>query len=374
VVIVTPLYPPAIGGAAAYADHLATVCLRGGIAASVTVLTQAHPGCPAARTWHEGRLRVRRPFPYRAACPGRQWSRYPRYAAENARYLGLLARAWPRDSTLLVHGSLHLHPTSLDLVTRLLRHRAGRPRLVADLRDPRLPARRHRALRAYDAVITCGRAVSDSLAATAEVAAKAVEIPVPLEPPPPVTRDAAAATARRHGLTPSAYVFWSNGLLRRKNLSLALAALAHLRQGSRPDLQLAIAGVARDREGDIAAALDSGAARYLGPLSPSEVRALSAAAGVVLNVSPVEGMPRAALEAIAVDAPVLLPPGVPEFAAHCPDHIAATESAEALARQIDRVLTGPWPHAPYPLARHRPESLHQAYREVLCGPIPAIRE
>jgi len=85
---------------------------------------------------------------------------------------------------------------------------------------------------------------------------------------------------------------------------------------------------------------------------------------VVLNVSAIEGMPRGALEAIAAGAPVLLPPKVPEFAAHCPHHLAATHDPEALAAQILAALDGKLGAPPYPLAAHAPSAVLPRYADL----------
>lgn len=362
-VILTPSYAPAIGGAAVYYPLLAEMLLDTGVAARVTVLTERHPGRSPVETASQGRLTVRRLRPYRAGCPTRQRTRHLRYLLGDLTHAGLLRRSWAGRRTLLVHASLHYHPTLLDHVVRRLQRRGDRPRLVADVRDPLLPVRAFDRLAPYDAVIACGRRVTAHLAADPAVAAKLTEIPVPLGPvPPPADPD---ATARRYGLRPDRDILWPHGVLRRKNLDLALAAIRELRAGEQPDAALAIAGGARDWDARLAAERARGAVRYLGPVAPADMPALAAASAGVIDIAANEGMPRAMLTALAAGARVLLPPGVPEFAACCPGHVADTRSPAALAVQLGRLRRGPWPAAPYPVDAHAAARVAPAYRTVL---------
>jgi len=239
-VILTPIYAPAVGGAAVYTKLLAHTLLDTGVAAQVTVLTERHPDRPDIETRPDARLRVHGIRPFRAGNPARQRTRHLRYLIGEAGHAALLRRAWQPDSVLLVHASLHYHPTSLGAVLRALRQRKDRPRLVADVRDPLLPPHAFGALAPYDAVIACGRRVRDHLAADSALAAKLAEIPVPIR----IGGSPAAPTetAKRHGLALGRDLLWPHGILRRKNLDLALAAIRALRAQGQPGATLAIAG------------------------------------------------------------------------------------------------------------------------------------
>mgnify|MGYP006424108381 CR=1 FL=1 len=366
-VIACPNYAPALGGGAVYYRALAEGLAARGRVGRIEVLTEAHPGEPAATTSQDGALVVRRCWPYRSAHPGRQRDRHLRYAREQAGLAALAGRDWPPGSVLLVHGSFHLHPGLLPAALRLLARRRRRPALVADLRDPLIPAARlARTLRPYDAVIACGAAVSRHLAQAPEVAAKAWDIPVLFAAPPPPSDAEAATTARALGLIPGRYVLWTGGLLWRKNLAPALAAVRRLR-ATAPEVVLAVAGRCRERDARSAAAEAEGTLKLLGPQPHAAMPALARAAGVVVNTARIEGLPRAGLEALAAGARVLLPPDVPEFARHCPDHLAETEDPARLAAQIARALDGALPAPTYPLAAHAPETVLPRYEALLAN-------
>jgi len=363
-VILAPNYAPAVGGGAVYYKLLAEGLAANGAAAQVTVLTEAHPGEPRLARACGGRVEVHRRLPYRTARAERHWRQYPAYAWENLRFPDLLlGRRWRPGSVLLVHGSFHLYPNSLHATLALLKRCHGRRvALVADLRDPRLPADRQRQLGVYDALVACSRSVTESLRPELREGGRLREIPIPLALDKPDAARAQAVAAR-HGLVPGRYVLWTNGILKRKNVDLALAA-AHQVRRRRPEATLAVAGRRRDWSPAHERAAREGLLTYLGLVPPREMPALCAGAGVVLNVSAIEGMPRGALEAIAAGAPVLLPPKVPEFAAHCPDHLAATHDPEALAKQILAALDGGLGAPPYPLAAHAPAAVLPRYADL----------
>lgn len=369
-VILAPNYYPAIGGGAIYYKLLAEGLVDAGHVGRVEVLTEAHPGCPRTSLSRDGRLVVRRVYPYRTSRPERHWSRYPRYIAENIAFLGLLWRRWRPGSVLLVHSSFHLHPNMLRWIVPLLR-RLGRrrPLLISDVRDPRLPRERFRELHGYDRVIACSRLVARHMGADKRIAQKLCHIPVLIEAEPP-TRDELAAALARHGLRPGGFVFWPNGVSRLKNIETALAAMRRVR-AHRPDLRLVVAGRCRDWDDDFARAQAEGVMSYIGALDQREVLALDAAAALVLNVSEVESVPRGTLEAAAVGARLLFPPGVPEFEEACPDHVAESRDPDRLARQILEVVEARTPTARYPLEAHGAARVLPSYAALFRDARPA---
>ncbi len=70
--IVTPLYPPAIGGAATYFSMVAPGLVARPEIDHVTVLTECLPGEPSE--WTDGKLRVLRRLPTRVSVAHRSWA------------------------------------------------------------------------------------------------------------------------------------------------------------------------------------------------------------------------------------------------------------------------------------------------------------
>src|SRR3546814_8636836 len=88
-VIVTPVFKPAPGGVAIYADILARALAGAG--ADVVVFAERHPGTSAeeALVTRRGSARVCRILPFRAGRADRNWRSYLAYAAANLVYLRL---------------------------------------------------------------------------------------------------------------------------------------------------------------------------------------------------------------------------------------------------------------------------------------------
>src|SRR3546814_17534538 len=119
-VIVTPVFKPAPGGGAIYADILARALAGAG--ADVVVFAERHPGTSAeeALVTRRGSARVCRILPFRAGRADRNWRSSLAYAAAHLVYLrlpGLIRCARRRVNApprrALIHSRLLSHTTLL---------------------------------------------------------------------------------------------------------------------------------------------------------------------------------------------------------------------------------------------------------------------
>jgi glycosyltransferase involved in cell wall biosynthesis len=164
------------------------------------------------------------------------------------------------------------------------------------------------------------------------------------------------------------YVLFIGAILPAKGVAELVAGMA-LVWREVPDLHLALAGPLT-AEGD---ALFPGGFRahigrdrrlhYLGPVPHEDVLLLLQAAELFVLPSRAEGLGRAGLEAIALGRRAILPPGVPEFAAACPEAVLPAVTPAAIADHIVRTWrTGKAPT--YPLERHDAARITAATLEV----------
>ena len=357
--ILTPVVQPAPGGGAQYTDLLARALVRSGVASRVTVLSEAYPHTPSREELEEGRIVVRRFFPLRAGRSRKNWWSYTSYLVQNAAFLLLpFWIATSRAQVVLLHSSFYYNPSTIHLAVRLSRLVFGsRVRMVCDVRDPKFPVDKLPKLTLYDAIVCCSESVRRHIGQDAALASRARLIPIPFDGAS-VSDDEVSTCCARHGLR-SPFLFWSNGVSREKGIEAAVAAAALLR-GEWPELGLVVVGRERDRPGAVARAVEEGWLRLLGPVPHHDVLCLSKAAAAVISLSRVEGMPRAALEALGVGARILLPPNVPEFARACLEHVCRSTEPEVVARQLRWIIQAPPPR--YPLGAHRPESVVELYR------------
>jgi glycosyltransferase involved in cell wall biosynthesis len=248
VVLLSPLLPPAPGGAAQYTDLLSRSLVRHEVADRVLVFSERHPETADVEYLEGGRIEYRRTYPYRAGRAQRDYLSYFNYALQNIQFLDLprqISRVG--EAALIVHSSFHLHPSSINVVLRLMRRLFGpRLRLVVDVRDPKLPSGRLADLRIYDSIICCAQRIYDTIAAEPTLRSKAELIPIPFQPKA-LPESSIAACLQRFALERGGYFFFPNGLAREKGLDEVVSALRHLPADRRRPL--VVAGRARDMDG-----------------------------------------------------------------------------------------------------------------------------
>ncbi len=337
ILLVTPLFFPSLSVAAVYFDTLGKELARLLPAGRVTILTRRVPGAPRAE--RRGAVRVLRLLP----TGGRP--------AAVLTGLGILAA-----SLALRAHVVHYHTlASYRVLARLAP--LFRARLVGDMRD--LAARDEGAsLASYQ---HCSRLICASENILAFLrdrgfpADRLVHVPVPVRRPPPAPDGAVAEARARWGLRDVPFVLFVGAIRPAKGVRELLEAMP-LVWARRPDLHLAMAGPLTP-EGDAlfagglaAHAGRDGRLRYLGPVPHDDVLLLLRAAEAFVLPSRSEGLPRSALEALALGVPAVLPPGIPEFDRACPEAVLEAITPEAIARKLGTARG----RARYPMAQHDP--------------------
>lgn len=368
--ILTPVMPPAPGGGGVYTHTLSEALVRS--KRDVVVITERYPGRGSVSCIHETQGRradVIRALPWRAGRARVDWRSYADYALQNWRLYSILSSSRLRAAVarrercvVLVHASLIYRPNLLMPALVSLKAECGdRVRLVADVRDPAATLKHRTVLDQFDAVVASSWSVAAHLEALG-VRAPIRHVPIPLAIPDEISKAHGAARAERYGLTPGRYVFSPNGTSRRKGHAALRDAVIQLRRTTAPDLQLVVAGRRRDWTGEDDRACAAGAMRFLGALPHTDVLQLAKAAYVTATPSPVEAPSRAALEALAVSGPVVLPP-IPEFAEIAPERVAWSMDPEGLTAAIERASANTAPIA-YDLSQHAPSKVVHRYLEL----------
>jgi glycosyltransferase involved in cell wall biosynthesis len=172
----------------------------------------------------------------------------------------------------------------------------------------------------------------------------------------PATPAQVAAARVRYGVGAVPYVLFVGAILPAKGVVELLAGMA-LVWRELPELHLALAGpLTPEGDAHVPGGFRAHVARdarlhYLGPVPHPDVLLLLQAAELFVLPSRAEGLGRSGLEAIALGRKAILPPGVPEFAAACPEAVLAAVTPSAIAAHIVRTQrTGKAPV--YPLERH----------------------
>jgi glycosyltransferase involved in cell wall biosynthesis len=360
ILLVTPLFFPSLSGAAVYFDTLSQALVKLDPASAVTILTRAIPGAPR-REWR-GPVRVSRLLPGRPLAPRAR--AVERLASVQTVVMALLM------ARLLRSDVVHYHT----LVSYRAIHRLAPlfpAPLVGDMRD--LAAKHEGAsLRYYEhcsKLICASENILGFLRAAGFPADRLVHIPIPFVPPVPAPAGLAAKARARYGIpegTP--YLLFIGAIIPYKGVKEILAAMDTVWRDL-PDLHLVLAGpLTPDGDALFPGGFRAAAGRdhrlhYVGPVPHEDIPLLVQDAAVFILPSRTEGLPRASLEAIALGRKVILPPGIPEFDAACPDAVLDEITPEAIARKI----TATWERgrpATYPLARHDATRVAALTRDV----------
>jgi len=362
--IITPVYPPAPGGAAAYTKHLAIGLSKSSSVEKIRIYTESFPSELSHTVSSANKVEVNRLFPCRAGRDTIDVKSYINYIQQNISFMRLASWLPASTNTLLVHSSFHYKLNLLGFgVQKLRKLCSGRIRIILDVRDPVMPPKCMTTLKLYDGVICCSGNVSQHIEQHIDASSPPLFlIPIILEVKKPSLSDI-ELTLCKYGLTSSPFILATNGISIAKKIDETIDLVRALR-ASGHDLRLVVIGRKRDWGARHDNAVLEGALIYLGSLPQNEVLALMAGSEIHVNLSPIESPSRASLEAIGVGTRALLPTNVPEFDETVPEFVAAVDSPNNLVTQVTRMLSLPKRPPPYPLERHLPDVVIPKYLEV----------
>jgi glycosyltransferase involved in cell wall biosynthesis len=369
--IVTPVYWPALGGGAIYTKLLAEALAQDG--ADVVVATEAFPEADRIKRTHlgSGSVVIDRLFPLRAGRAELDWRSYGAYAWQNILMLGLparLARAVRETgadrAVVLVHSSFFNKPSLMPYVLeRMRRQLPDATRLIVDVRDPLFDESQVPIFARFDAAIGSSRMVADRLRALLPEGTNVAHIPIPFEAGTPPDEREVTSLLIEHGLDGVSYVLNPNGILEAKRYPTMLDTIRELRRmPGHEDTVLVTVGRSRDWKARDDAAAAEGVLKFIGVVPHRTVLALMKGAKATLILSLIESPSRSALEALALEKPIIAPP-VAEFLEHIPASVVQSSDPGDIARQIVRVSEQPSGER-YPIEVHSTASLVADYRAL----------
>ena len=353
--IITPIFKPATGGASTYYNMLANALIEHSENLSrVIVMTEYFPG--QKRIEKDGCLTVLRLLPFRSARKKGGYS-YFLYFLQNAFYLliPLLIYIY-KANVLLAHSSFHNHPNIFHYVIRWSKFAFKKLKLVSDIRDRLLPYKRFQELNLYDAKIVCSQGVKDHCESGG--LSDLLLIPVIQEKVDAQRLPKAKNIFKRFNIPFKSY-FLCVGLVKpEKGVQLVLDSFLEYQKEYNEDTILIFCGIVKDVP-FFKKCLGLKSVYFTGPLIRNEVLSLMNSARLCLNLSLSEGMPRASLEALALNKPVLLPKGVPEFEFYASHHVMNSNALVNQMKKAERI------RCDYPIANHYIENVLPLYEKVL---------
>ena len=346
ILLLTPLYPPAIGGAATYFADIVPLLEKHPAISQLVLLTEKMPGEP--EQFNTGKLTVLRLLPTRISVE----RPYPMHALTY-----LQTQLWFRQNLARL-----VQQFRLDLVHFHTRYRgqffySNLTRLpvpvLADLRDKMSDP----AALAYCSqhLLCCAQGVANFAAAGGYPTNRTNLIPIPFVAPPPPTEAAVQTARQQFGLGERPFLLYIGDMTVNKGVYDLLEAFARWQQ-TQPGVDLVLAGMNREGRQFLDRVKQVSQTHFLGHIPHTQALTMMQAAEMVLLPSRSEGLPRTILEAVALGKKVLCPPNIPEFDAHLPNFALPEVSAAA----IQAKLTDIW-HNPalpnYPLNNHQIEKV-----------------
>jgi len=354
--IITALYPPAVGGAATHFGMVVPKLAERDDIEQLTVLTEHMPGQP--REWSEGKLRVLRCLPTRISQPQRPWLihavTYVLTQAWFAAYLPALVR---RRGVDLVH--FHTRYGGRPFYSALRRSHVP---VIADLHDKMTDPLRLVGI--ADRLLCCGEGVRRFALEGGCPVERLALIPIPFDLPVVPPPDQVAATRRRYGLGIWRYLLFVGDITYNKGVYDLLDAYRRWRV-EHAEVQLVLVGTNREGERFLTQVEAEDGVTYLEHIPHGDVLRLMRGADMVVLPSRSEGLPRVMLEAVALGTKVICPPEIPEFDEHLSSYVLPKVNAEDIHEMLGKV----WEcaHLPtHPFSEHRPDRVVGRLTEIYC--------
>jgi glycosyltransferase involved in cell wall biosynthesis len=191
-------------------------------------------------------------------------------------------------------------------------------------------------------------------------------IPVPFDPPTPVSVSRVREVKQRHNVS-GEYIIFVGDISEAKGAFLTIDSFKRFNDGQKQKCALLMIGKNRSGKWDLRKRIRStDSIRYLGPLNQDLLFPLMQGAELLILPSKSEGMPRVCLEAIALGTPILCPEMITEFNETIPECTIHSRTPSAIARQIERLINSR-EDCLYDLSVHEFENLIPRYRRLYAS-------
>jgi len=346
--IVTPLYPPATGGAATYFSMLVPELLQRAEIDRVTVVTERVAGEPKEQ--RDGKLQVLRLLPTRVAVPRASWLGHASSYVATQWWFG--AR-FPHLVHRLGVDVIHFHTRYRGSAVYGALRRSRVP-VIANLQDKLMDPRR--VARVSHWLLCCAEGVHRFLLAAGCPAERSVLVPLPFASPPVPSDHEVQLARHRYDLERTPYFLFLGDITKRKGVYELLDGYRQWRCEVEDPPALVFAGNNWEGERFRAAIRQTPGGLYLGRVPHDEALALMRGAEVIVLPSRSEALPYVILEALALGKSILCPPGIPEFDAHLSTSVLPEITSAAIAAAL-RTARARVEAPSYPMARHAPHHI-----------------
>lgn len=365
--IVTPIFPPAAGGAAQYTRILTRWLSKNDGIGRIEVFTEKHPDRKLGDVFADG-VELKECFAYRAGKQEKDINSHFLYLFQQIQLFFLILFKFKSTNVVLVHSSFLIRFGLIGYAVKIRRYFNKKIKFIADVRDLQLNTKSYSRLEGFNHVLCCSEMLRKRLENHQNLSKRISMIPIILEPLE-VDEALSIELLKKFGIENKKIVFSGNGILIDRGIITSLKVVEELRKID-SSVTLVVAGRKRDWNEHVQTAADSGLLKFVGSLRNNELLALLSRASLHINFSYVEGMPRGTLEAAALGIPYIPPMGVSEFGFWDKFSTAETYDIDELVRLSSKILIHNEKMSGYDMSKHFSKCVIPKYVELfksLCS-------
>jgi len=355
VLFISPLYLPAIGGAATYARHIVNGFKKNLSDIKFHLLTERLPNVEGVSI--EDNVTIHRILPSRISVKQKGRIKHISSYFHTQLWFALrLSRLVERYDIQLIH--FHTRYGG-QLFYQSLR-RSNLP-ILADMRDKMLDPNK---LIGTATHVVCNSENVEHVVLSSEFpASKTTLIPVAFTPPPIPSPQMISGILSKYDIKKK-YILFVGDMTYNKGIYDLMEA----HQKWQRDVPLLLAGANRDGAKFDQAVRKASNVFYLGRVSADDAIGLIRGAEILILPSRSEALGQVILEAVSLETKVICPPNIPEYERYLPDFTLTAVSPIAIKEKLTEVWNSPvLPQ--YPLERHNIEnvinSLTETYRRLV---------
>jgi glycosyltransferase involved in cell wall biosynthesis len=359
ILIISPIFPPATGGAATYYKLLLDEFEKSKYVSKVILITEASPGLPIFTSF--GKVILMRIFPARAGILSHGLKFYFRYIIQNFLYFFIpLICHYYRLNNIIIHSSFFNQPNLMRFVMPMIPSHVNR---ILDVRDKLLPERRKAILFKFDEIIACSSNVFEHLCELGLEANKITHIPILHLDLSDFVAD--NTVLDRYDLVDGGYFCYVGNIKIEKGLDRLKNVLCELRKLGATEPLIIVGQIKEHKCVTLFEQISN--VHFVGALPRHISLSLMKFSKCNINLSYSEGLPRSSLETINLGAPCILPTNIPEFKESLPNFVMESENPAKVASQIlhicslenEKILES------YPIENHFPENIVKFYLNKL---------
>ncbi|NHZ72682.1 MAG: glycosyltransferase [Aquificales bacterium] len=356
ILFISPLYPPATGGAATYARHIVDGFKKNRCVTQFHLLTEHLPN--QEELYVEDGLYIHRQLPSRISV--KQKSRLGHIGSYLQTQLWFVLHLSQLVKKYDIH-LIHFHTRYRGRVFYQSLKQSGLP-ILADMRDKMLDP--NQLIDTASHIICNSESVEQGALSSDFPANKVTLIPVAFTPPKAPSPEMVDKIHRKYAIKQK-YILYVGDMTYNKGVYDLIEA----HQAWRHDVLLLLAGTNREGGKFEHAVRQATNVVLLGRVPAADAIGLISGAEILVLPSRSEALGQVILEAVSLGTKVICPPNIPEYERYLPEFTLTAVTPPAITEKLTVIWDSPTLPV-YPLGRHKTEGIINSLTELYCHLLP----